>query len=57
MTISYKWTDSSERRLLKIDNDIRICFKVAVDSPAREDYLNWLAEGNEPLPADDGGDA
>ena len=53
MTITYKWTDSSERRLLKTDGDVRTSFKVAVDSPAKEEYLAWLAEGNTPLPADE----
>ena len=52
MTITYKWTDSSQRRLLKIDGDIRTCFKVAVESPAKEEYETWLAEGNTPLSAD-----
>ena len=52
MTITYKWTDSSQRRLLKIDGNIRTCFKVAVESPAKEEYETWLAEGNTPLSAD-----
>jgi hypothetical protein len=52
MSISYRWTDSNQTRILLIDEDVRTCFKVAVKSPAQERYLEWLAEGNEPLPAD-----
>ena len=52
MTISYKWTDSNQRRLLKIDGEVRTCFKPAVEGPEKERYEAWLAEGNTPLPAD-----
>jgi hypothetical protein len=52
MAISYKWTDTSNKRLLKIDGNIRTCFKVGVESLEKEHYEVWLAEGNTPEPAD-----
>lgn len=29
------------------------CFVLETDSPEYAEYLKWLAEGNEPLPADE----
>ena len=52
MSISYRWTDSNQTRILLIDGDTRTCFKVAVNSPAQERYLEWVAEGNTAEPAE-----
>lgn len=53
MSITYKWTDSSERFMFKIDGNVRTTFRVTYNSSEKESYLAWLAEGNEPLPADE----
>ena len=53
MTVLYKWTDSSQRRLLKIDGEVRTCFKPTVEGIEKEQYEAWLAEGNTPNPAEE----
>ena len=50
MTVSYKWTDSNQLRLLKIDGEVRTCFKPDVEGLEKEQYEAWLAEGNTPAP-------
>jgi len=52
MNTIYKWTDASEHFIFKINGDIRTTFRVASNGLEQEQYLAWLAEGNEPLPAD-----
>ena len=52
MTVSYKWTDSNQLRLLKIDGEVRTCFKPDVEGLEKEQYEAWLAEGNTPAPAE-----
>ena len=35
------------------DDAIRTCIPLDPDNTDYQEYLTWLAEGNEPLPADD----
>ena len=53
MNIIYKWTDSSKKFLFKINGNIYTTFKVTNTGNEGQEYLAWLAEGNEPLPADE----
>ena len=52
MSVIYKWSTESQTHILKIDGSINTIFKPTVEGPVQEEYLAWLAEGNEPLPAD-----
>jgi hypothetical protein len=36
-----------------LDNGLSITINLEVESDLRDEYLAWLAEGNEPLPADE----
>ena len=35
------------------DDAIRLCIPINPDNTDYQEYLAWLAEGNEPLPADE----
>ena len=34
------------------DDAVRLCIPINTDNTDYQEYLAWLAEGNEPLPAD-----
>ena len=36
----------------KQDGEITLCIPLAPDNTDYQDYLKWVAEGNEPLPAE-----
>ena len=50
MTTTWKWTTEEQQGLIK---DGRHFVPVAEDNTDYQQYLAWLAEGNEPLPADE----
>jgi len=37
----------------KQDGEITLCIPFAPDNTDYQEYLKWVAEGNEPLPADE----
>ena len=55
--INYKFLlnhDSLEvNQILRINGDVETTINLEVKSPYKEEYEAWLAEGNEPLPADE----
>lgn len=40
--------------VLKVEGDIAKAIPFADDNTDYQQYLKWVAEGNEPLPADEG---
>ena len=47
-------TVTKQDAVIKIDKDGRmISFILNADNPEQETYLEWLAEGNTPEPADE----
>ena len=57
MTYTYAWVKdpitNTEDSLKRQDNDGNVAIvPVAEDNRDYQEYLEWLAEGNEPLPAD-----
>ena len=46
MTVTYRWTDETQTKLLKIDGAVRTLFKAGIQGPSQEEYLEWVAEGN-----------
>ena len=47
-------TVTKQDAVIKIDKDGRIIsFILNADNPEQEEYLEWLAEGNQPEPADE----
>jgi len=50
MTTTWKWTTEEQQGLIK---DGRHFVPVAEDNADYQEYLEWVAEGNEPLPADE----
>jgi hypothetical protein len=45
---------NSEIGVMKIDTDSVTSFPLNPDNTDYQAYLKWLAEGNTPLPADEG---
>jgi hypothetical protein len=41
--------------VIKTDNNISISFIEDLSNTDYQEYLKWLSEGNEPLPADEQG--
>ena len=55
MSVIYRWAQDDEgnqTRILKIDGDVRTCFKADGISEYKKEYDLWVAEGNTPEPAD-----
>lgn len=55
MAVIYRWVQNekgNQTHLLKIDGDVRTCFKADKSSQYKEEYDLWLAEGNTPEPAE-----
>jgi hypothetical protein len=45
---------NSEIGVMKIDTDSVTSFPLNPDNTDYQEYLKWVAEGNTPLPADEG---
>jgi len=55
MAVIYRWAQNDEgnqTRILKIDGEVRTCFKAEGASQYKEGYDLWVAEGNTPEAAD-----
>jgi hypothetical protein len=39
--------------VILIKDNVRICIPFVEDNTDYQEYLKWVAEGNEPLPADE----
>ena len=57
MTYTYTWVNNpftnTEESLKRQDEDGNVAIvPVSEDNRDYQEYLEWLAEGNEPLPAD-----
>ena len=44
--------EGNETRILKIDGEVRTCFRAEGTSQYKEEYDLWVAEGNTPEPAE-----
>ena len=53
MTIQYKLINHDPYAIFKIDGNSVVSVYKNEANPMYQEYLAWLAEGNEPLPADD----
>jgi hypothetical protein len=54
--MKYKWTTAEQKYLHVIEDDGKSYKSIdGVDSTSTDyqEYLKWVAEGNEPLPADE----
>jgi hypothetical protein len=40
--------------LYKVDGDVTVTFPPNLDNTDYQQYLKWVAEGNEPIPVDEG---
>ena len=55
MAVIYRWVQNekgNQTHLLRIDGNVRTCFKADKSSQYKEEYELSLAEGNTPEPAD-----
>ena len=50
----YKTLDGKDGILFTNEQGQMVSFLLGLDNPEEQSYLAWVAEGNEPLPADEG---
>jgi hypothetical protein len=55
--MNYKFTNNEKSSVYVIENDGSCCKSVLIkyssDNTDYQEYLKWVAEGNQPLPADE----
>ena len=51
---TYKLVKNQEGKTFQIDRSDGLVIPVDKDNTDYQAYLKWLAEGNQPLPADEG---
>jgi hypothetical protein len=55
MSYTYEWADAEQTTLKRICSEHGECAYIPTDpgNTDYQEYLAWLAEGNEPLPTDE----
>lgn len=52
--VKYKIDENTWGEVIGVQKDVNTFIPIATDNRDYKEYLAWLAEGNEPEPADEG---